>query len=253
MSGLKAITVIQEIQDARAKIHSASGRLDGYQSQLDSSLSTLRLVQNERELQTPQVEEQVQKIIDIAEELQRILDAFAAQIKKSKTKQYTHAFVSGDRDERELENAMTQLDRAKADLAAMIVTTHVGLSGSMRTGFTAALAVVQRVDRNVQKVLGERLSMATYLEGRCTDEEGNNTVPFTAEDIKALDLVDKVSWVKNEAFDDAIMFNRDLVERQLHTPTERLYQGTKAHGRSTVVQGNADAASIVAILQAKRR
>jgi hypothetical protein len=82
---------------------------------------------------------------------------------------------------------------------------------------------------------------------------GNGTVPFTAEDIKALDLVDKVSWVNSEAFDDADMFNTDLVERQLHTPTERLYQGTKAHGRSTVLQGNADAASIVAILQAKRR
>ena len=82
---------------------------------------------------------------------------------------------------------------------------------------------------------------------------GNGTVPFTAEDIKALDLVDKVSWVNNEAFDDADMFNTDLVERQIHTPTERLYQGTKAHGRSTVLQGKADAASVVAILQAKRR
>lgn len=169
----QAITVIQKIQDARAKVHGASGRLDGYQSQLDSLLSTLRLVQDEPELQTPLIEKQVQKIIDIGKELQRQFDVFAVQITKSKTKQYTHAFISGDRDERELENAMTQLDRAKADLTAMIVTTHVGLSGPMRTGFTAALAIVQRVDRNVQKVLGERLSMAAYLEGRYTDEEGN--------------------------------------------------------------------------------
>jgi hypothetical protein len=82
---------------------------------------------------------------------------------------------------------------------------------------------------------------------------GNDMEPLAAEDIKALDLVDKVSWVDNEAFDDADMFNTDLVERQIHTPTERLYQGTKAHGRATVLQGNADAAGIVAILQAKRR
>ena len=52
---------------------------------------------------------------------------------------------------------------------------------------------------------------------------GNDTVPFTAKDIKALDLMDKVSWVNSEAFDDADMFNTDLVERQIHTPTERLY------------------------------
>jgi hypothetical protein len=42
----------------------------------------------------------------------------------------------------------------------------------MSAGFTAALAVVQRVDRNVQMVLGERLSMAAYLEERRLDEEG---------------------------------------------------------------------------------
>ena len=41
----------------------------------------------------------------------------------------------------------------------------------MRTGFTAALAVVQGVDQNVQRVLGERLSMAAYLEERRLDEE----------------------------------------------------------------------------------
>jgi hypothetical protein len=32
---------------------------------------------------------------------------------------------------------------------------------------------------------------------------GNGMVPLAAEEIKALDLVDKVSWVNNEAFDDA--------------------------------------------------
>jgi hypothetical protein len=168
----QAITVIEKIQDARAKVHDASERLNGYRGQLDNLLSTLRLVQDELELQTPLIEKQIQEIINTGKGMQRLLDAFAARMTKSKTIQYTRAFISGDRDEKSLENAMTQLDRAKADLTAMIVTTHVGLSGSMRTGFTAALAVVQRVDRNVQRVLGERLSVATYLEGRCTDQEG---------------------------------------------------------------------------------
>lgn len=248
----QAITVIQKIQDARAKVHGASGRLDGYQSQLDSLLSTLRLVQDEPELQTPLIERQVQKIIDIGKELQRQSDAFAAQMTKSKTKQYTHAFVSGDRDERELENAMTQLDRAKADLTAIIVTTHVGLSGSMRTGFTAALAVVQRVDRNVQRVLGERLCIAAHLDERCTDE-GIDTVPLTAEEVRTMNFVDKVSYINNKAFGDATMFSSDFVERQIYAPTERRYEGGEAHGNATMVQGRMDAATAVAILQAKRR
>jgi hypothetical protein len=83
--------------------------------------------------------------------------------------------------------------------------------------------------------------------------EANCTVPLTAEDIKALNFVDKVSWINNEAFDDANVFNSDLVERQIHAPTERKYIGGKAHGTATVVNGHADAASVVAILQAKRR
>jgi hypothetical protein len=153
-------------------VHGASDRLDSYQGQLDTLLSTLQLVQDEHELQTPPIGKQVRKIIDQGKELQRQLDAFAAQLARSKTRQYTHAITSGNKDERELESAFTQLDRAKTDLNALIVTTHVGLSGSMSAGFTAALAVVQRVDRNVQLVLGERLSMAAYLEERRMDREG---------------------------------------------------------------------------------
>ena len=83
--------------------------------------------------------------------------------------------------------------------------------------------------------------------------KGDSTVPLTAGDIRALDLVDKVSWINNEAFDDADIFQTDLVERQIHVPIERLYQGNTAHGRTTVVQGYADAAGIAAILRAKRR
>jgi len=168
----QAITIIQKIQDARAKVHGASDRLDSYQGQLDTLLSTLQLVQDEHELQTSPVEKQVREIIDLGKELQRQLDAFAAQLARSRMKKYTHAIISGDKDERELESGFNQIDRAKADLNTLIVTTHVGLSGSMSAGFTAVLAVVQRVDRNVQRVLGERLSMAAYLEERRLDGEG---------------------------------------------------------------------------------
>lgn len=81
--------------------------------------------------------------------------------------------------------------------------------------------------------------------------QGNGTVLLTTEDVIALGLVDKVSWIGNEAFDNSNIFQSDLVERQIHAPTERLYQGNKAHGRSMVLQGNADAAGIAAILRAK--
>jgi hypothetical protein len=83
--------------------------------------------------------------------------------------------------------------------------------------------------------------------------KGSDTVPLTAEDIRALTFVDKVSWINNQAFDDANVFNGDLVERQGHAPTERKYIGNDGHQRGTVVNANMDAASVVAILQAKMR
>jgi hypothetical protein len=66
----QAITIIQKIQEARAKVHGAFDRLDGYQDQLDSLRSTLQLVQGEPELQTRPIGKQVQKIIGLGKELQ---------------------------------------------------------------------------------------------------------------------------------------------------------------------------------------
>jgi hypothetical protein len=126
----------------------------------------LRLVQDETELQTRAIEEQVGVIVGIAQELKDSLDSLAAWQTKSKSKQYVHALASGERDEKAIDDILGRLDRAKADLNMRITTAHIGLSGTMRNGFAAALAIVQRVDQNVQKVLGERLAIATLLDGR---------------------------------------------------------------------------------------
>ena len=120
----------------------------------------------------PVIKEQIQVVVSLGRGLQDQLDILAARLAKSKANQYTHALISGGKEEKDLESTMTQLDRAKADLTARIVVAHVGLSGSMRTGFTAAVAIVQRVDQNVQRILGERLSIAAQLEGRSLDESG---------------------------------------------------------------------------------
>jgi hypothetical protein len=136
-------------------------------------LSTLRLVQNEVELQTPAIEEQVQVIVELGKELKGQLDAFAARLGKSRATQFTHSLTSGDRDEKRLGDLFTRLDRAKADLTARILTTHVGLSGTIQAGFTTVLSTVQRIDQNVQQALGQRLLIAAELEGRSLDEESN--------------------------------------------------------------------------------
>jgi len=163
---------VQKIQDARDKVRGASERIDGYNEQLHNLLGTLRLIQDETQLQTQAIEEQVRVIVSIAQELKDFLDSLAAWQTKSKSRQYMHALASGERDENTVNNILGHLDRAKADLNMRITTAHVGLSGTMRDGFAAALAIVQSVDQNVQKVLGERLAIATQLDERESSVNG---------------------------------------------------------------------------------
>jgi len=48
------------------------------------------------------------------------------------------------------------------------------------------------------------------------------------------------------------MFNTDLVGGRVENPTERLYKGNEAHGRSLLLQGRADAKGIAEIIRARR-
>ncbi len=98
-----AIIIIQKVQEAGARVLGASDRVDRYRGQLDNLLATLHLVRNERELQIPAVEEQIQAVMNIGEELRVKLDVLAAWSAKSKTKQYMHVLASGDRDEKDLD------------------------------------------------------------------------------------------------------------------------------------------------------
>jgi hypothetical protein len=81
---------------------------------------------------------------------------------------------------------------------------------------------------------------------------GNGTVPLRDDDIPALKLNDKAEWIDNKAYEDAEIFNTDLVEGQAEIPTERLYKGNEAHGKSFLLQGRADAKGIAEIIRARR-
>ncbi len=123
-------------------------------------------MQGEKELQTPSIEEAIQTIIGIGEELMNHLNLLASWSGKNKARQYVHAFASGEKDEKTADDILDRLDRARAELNVRIITSHVGISGTIRDGFSVALSIVRRVDENVQRVLGEGLRIAAQLEGR---------------------------------------------------------------------------------------
>lgn len=139
------------------RVHGALDRADRYKGQLDNLLGTLCLVKDTKELQVPAVEKQIEAVVEIGKELKDNLDVVDARLAKGKTKQYMHAFASGDRDEKGLSDILARLDGAKADLTARILIAYVGLSSAMRADFAAALPTVERVDQNVQQVRSAQL------------------------------------------------------------------------------------------------
>ena len=80
----------------------------------------------------------------------------------------------------------------------------------------------------------------------------NGRIPPSDEVIRTLKLHDKAEWIENKAFDEATMFNSDLVNFSVENSSERLYQGNEAHGKSLSVQGRVDAKGVVEIIRARR-
>jgi hypothetical protein len=146
--------------------------LEDHTRQLNDLLSTLRLIEEEKELQTAGVVEQLAKVLEISQELQGFLGKMATWQTTSAARQYVHAIGSAKRDEKEMVGILDRLDRAKNELGTRILLAQVGLTGTIRDGFAAVLPMIQRTDWSVKRVLGARLSIAAQLEGRQSTGRG---------------------------------------------------------------------------------
>lgn len=260
---------MQQIQEIRAQVHGLSSRVDDYENRLQNLLETLRLIEAEKELQTPSIQAQIKEVIKAGDQLKDWLKKLAELQANSKARQYTHALVHGDKDDKALSEILDRLNMAKAELSTRIITAHVGLTRSMNEGFTAALSIVRRVDRNVQDVLGQHLAIATQLETHKSlpSDNGKSSknsapiqayflddieVPLNTGDVQALNLTDQVEWTANKSYDNAMVFATDLVDRQPTASTTRTFKENEAHGNSTMLLGRSDAQSVVAMIQALR-
>jgi hypothetical protein len=168
----QTITIVQTIRTATRQVRETGIIINDSNSQLDNLLSTLNLVQNEKELQTLAIAEQLSSISSISGELQAFLDTLTARQAKSAARQFMHAITTGDEDKTKLGGFMDRLDRAMNSLNMRIITANVGVTGDVRSGLIAAWPVIQRVDENVRRALGERMRIAQTLEARGTAQGG---------------------------------------------------------------------------------
>ncbi len=164
----EAITAVQKIQDARGILRGVSQRPDEWYSQLDTLLTTLWLIRDEPELQTLAVQEQSKRIVRLAKDLQQQLDNIDIEMDRDRQR---HELNRGREEVKNLENAMSELERARTELTVRICLAPVGVRGNMGSGFSADPHVIQRVDGSVHRILKARLAIACQLEapGRLPD------------------------------------------------------------------------------------
>jgi hypothetical protein len=123
-------------------------------------------------LQTAAVAESVQKILQTSEELKQHLDYLTAEQTKSKGRQLMHSLKSGDKDEKEMEEILKKLDRARLELAMRIQLVNVGVMRSINDGLIAAIPTIRRTNRNVERVLDTGLKIAKLLKIREDQQRG---------------------------------------------------------------------------------
>jgi hypothetical protein len=162
----QAISLGQQIYRAREGVRGAPKLLSDQSKQLQDLLSTIELIQNEEELQTTEIGDLLLRVHELAKEFQRALEAIARLQEKSKAGQVLRALGTGERKEKELQGILDRLDQVNANLSMRIQLAHVRVTTTTRDGFTAALPTIQRIDENVKRALGSRLSMAVQLQAR---------------------------------------------------------------------------------------
>ncbi|KAJ4157885.1 hypothetical protein NW765_017772 [Fusarium oxysporum] len=217
-------TVIQEIRSARGRVQGTSETPDNVSKHLDTIDESLSLVREEVRLQTARVELQVKAITDVATELRSFLDNLAARQREKAVSQFFHALKSGNKDDKELQGILDQLDRARNELRLRISVAQVGLLGNLQDGFRVAFGVLEQTNTRVNKVLGINLALMDIVKNQALQQTGqtvDGTITVNTDDVLAIGM---------SAPDDTASMNSPNNDRQ--------YWGGKLGGRKTTIANN---------------
>jgi hypothetical protein len=166
------MTLIQQVQKARDSINGTSRTLENITKQLNTLVTTLSLLKEQERLQTASVGQQLQAIVEVAEELKDFFDKIKSEQQRKAIRQFFHALKSGDKDDIELAEIFDRLDRARLELVLRISLAQVGLIGDLQDGFRVAFGVLQETNKNVKQVLGRDLDLAIRVKDKLPQQAG---------------------------------------------------------------------------------
>ncbi|WYZ39393.1 hypothetical protein EsH8_III_001307 [Colletotrichum jinshuiense] len=182
------VTIIQQIQQARNRVKGASKTLEDVSSMLHDVPKTLDFVSHEPQLQTAEVEAQIEGMKKVLLDLKSFLIKLQENQQKGKMRNFIHALTSGDADDKHLASVLDQLQTTRGELLTRISVVNVGLSGNLQDGFKVALKVLQDTNVRVRQVLGIHLSFAERLRDRELQLVGPGIILLETSDVVDLGL-----------------------------------------------------------------
>lgn len=206
---------------------------------------TLNLVQQQQDLQTSSLLEQVDTIDVIVRELTASLAKLGMRISKSSIKRHFHALICGPQEAKELATIMRRLDSAHDQLSTRIQIVHVGLTRQFSDQWDATLPIIHRMDENFQTVLGLRMDPVQSMHISQSDD-GNL---LYADQISTYDSTP--AYMGNVSFDHAWQVNGNLEAVDWETMACVQYKNNQAHGHSLQINGAIGLESLQAILQSR--
>jgi hypothetical protein len=162
-----AIQSVGRVRKAQERQAGLIKVLDSHAQELEHTKTIIRVVRDEKALQTAAVVSELVEVETIASKLVEVLQALEPGDKGS-VRQLAHQVLHGSKYEKTLDNIMVDLTRAKSSLSLLIQVTNVGLTRIAGDKIVANVDVVNRVNCLLELVFGEGrgLKIAKLLENR---------------------------------------------------------------------------------------
>jgi hypothetical protein len=141
--------------------------LDKYSDGLRGLRAIIILIHDEEELQTAKIRPELERLGKISNDLSACLKRLEKG-SKSPVRQFAHQLANGSRDERELADIMTELDRAKSSISVRLQLAILGITRKNGDIVLANAAVIHRMDNMLEDFFGkgQGLKLASLLRDR---------------------------------------------------------------------------------------
>lgn len=147
------IRTTKELYDARARQIDLPKVLETHHKELESIKQVLKIVQQEKALQVPDMYEDLCQLQTLGMRLSNYL--LALRREKGQIKQYTNQILNGKKIQSDLADIMANMSRVKANLGVKIQVVHVGLTRSVGNIVVVNCELVEELDQKLQKLLGQ--------------------------------------------------------------------------------------------------